>query len=234
MINDQYVWLVWAGAFLIPWMILFVAFPHHRRPMLWASAFTAPFGLTEPFFVPEYWNPPSLFDLAARTGFDIESLIFSFGIGGVGAVLVNVLRRSKTIPMDERERHDPRHRYHRPILVSPFVIFALLFWLPWNPIYPGIAAMLLGALLSAWCRPDLARSIVTGGLVFVVYYAVFLMALETSASGYIDRVWNFENLTGISLWVFPLEELLFAMAFGSYWAAVYEHFTWRRIGPASG
>lgn len=51
------------------------------------SLATAPFGLTEPLFVPEYWNPPTLFDLAQRTGFDLESLIFCFGIGGVSSVL---------------------------------------------------------------------------------------------------------------------------------------------------
>lgn len=45
------------------------------------SLATAFFGLTEPLFVPEYWNPPTLFDLAQRTGFDLESLIFCFGIG---------------------------------------------------------------------------------------------------------------------------------------------------------
>jgi hypothetical protein len=39
----------------------------------------------------DYWNPPSLFDLARTSGFDIESLIFSFGIGGIGAVLYNLL-----------------------------------------------------------------------------------------------------------------------------------------------
>lgn len=38
----------------------------------------ATFGLTEPLFVPKYWNPPSLFDLAQRTGFGIKSLIFCF------------------------------------------------------------------------------------------------------------------------------------------------------------
>ncbi len=233
MMDNRYVWIIWASAFMIPWVILFVGLPQHRRPMLWASVFTAPFGLTEPFFVPEYWNPPSLFDLAARTGFDIESLIFCFGIGGVGAVLVNVLRGTRTAPMEEHERHDRRHRFHRPILVSPFVIFLALFWFPWNPIYPGIVSMLVGALLSAWCRPDLVRSIVVGGLVFLVYYAVFLLALELSAPGYIDCFWSFENLTGISLWIFPLEELLFALAFGSYWAGIYEHFNWQRIEPAS-
>ncbi|NQY26146.1 MAG: hypothetical protein HRT92_03100 [Piscirickettsiaceae bacterium] len=47
--------------------------------------FTAPFWLTEPLFVPDYWIPPSLFYLAVTTGFNIESLIFCFGIGGVGS-----------------------------------------------------------------------------------------------------------------------------------------------------
>jgi hypothetical protein len=42
-----------------------------------------PMGLTEPFFVPEYWTPPSLFNLTEKTGFDIESLIFSFAIDGI-------------------------------------------------------------------------------------------------------------------------------------------------------
>ena len=85
-ISETYVWLIWSSAFLVPWLAAFVGFPQYRRMMLWASLFTAPLGLTEPLFVPEYWNPPSLFDLAQTTGFDIESVIFCFGIGGIGAV----------------------------------------------------------------------------------------------------------------------------------------------------
>lgn len=54
MIPDTYVWLAWSAAFLIPWAVLFLAYPQERRIMLWASLFTAPFGLTEPLFVPEY------------------------------------------------------------------------------------------------------------------------------------------------------------------------------------
>ena len=61
---DRYVWLVWSSAFLVPWLGAYVAFPRHRKAMVWASLMTAPLGLTEPLFVPHYWNPPSLFDLA--------------------------------------------------------------------------------------------------------------------------------------------------------------------------
>ena len=83
----HYVWLIWSSAFLVPWVLLYSLFPRHRAAMWWSSIFMAPFGLTEPLFVPGYWNPPSLFELAQRTGFDIESIIFSFGIGGIAAVL---------------------------------------------------------------------------------------------------------------------------------------------------
>jgi hypothetical protein len=82
----HYVWLAWSSGFLLPWLALYVTNPSFR-PVMWrVSLVTAAFGLTEPIFVPEYWNPPSLFELAQRTGFDIESLIFSFAIGGIGAV----------------------------------------------------------------------------------------------------------------------------------------------------
>lgn len=234
MIPFEYAWLIWSTAFLVPWVVLYVAFPGHRRTMLWASLFTTPFGLTEPLFVPEYWSPPSLFDLARRTGFDIESLIFCFGIGGVGAVLVDVLTRRAAKPMSEAARHDPRHRFHRWILLSPFLIFAALATLDWNPIYPGIVAMLVGAGLSVWCRPDLLRSTLLGGAVFVVYYLVFLAGLEWTVPDYIEEVWNLDALSGVRLGFAPLEELLFALGFGAYWAGVYEHYTWMSPGRVDG
>jgi len=67
--------------------------------MLWASLFTMPFGPTDPLFVPEYWSPPSLFDLARTTGFDIESLIFCFDIGGIGC---KVGSSNPTLPGNHR------------------------------------------------------------------------------------------------------------------------------------
>lgn len=229
MIPVSHVWLFWSVAFLVPWAVIFIGYPTHRRAMVWVSLFTAPFGLTEPLFVPEYWNPPSLFDLAQRTGFDLESLIFCFGIGGTGAVLYNILTGGKLRLVGDGERHRAHHRYHHMALAAPFLAFPALFPFPLNPIYPAILAMAVGAVATVLCRRDLLSKTWVGGILFVAYYSVFLIGLEWSAPGYIDRVWNLGALSGHSIAGIPVEEFLFAATFGAYWSGVYEHFTWRRV-----
>jgi len=52
--------------------------------------------------------------------------------------------------------------------------------------------------------------------------------LRWSQPGYIERVWNLDELSGVMPVGIPLEELLFGLAFGMYWSGIYEHFTWRR------
>jgi len=229
MIPDSYLWLAWSSAFLLPWLLLYRLFPQHRREMARMSLFTAPFGLTEPLFVPEYWNPPSLFNLAQNSGFDVESVVFCFGIGGIGAVLFNALARRRLEPITDHERHARRHRFHRWALAAPVLIFVPLYFLPWNPIYPAVLAMAGGAIAMMLCRPDLTTKTLASGALFLLFYVVFLVGFEWTAPGYIARVWNLSALSGILVWKFPLEELLFAITFGMYWAGVYEHFTWRRL-----
>ena len=222
--NFRYVWLIWASIFLLVWTAVFVASPTVRRPMLWASALTAPLGLTEFLFVPAYWNPPSLFDLAHRTGFDIESLIFCFAIGGLAMVSYRVLA-----PAPEHDQlRSHLHRWHRAALVSPFIVFGVLLLLPWNPIYPGIAALFVGALASGLCRPDLLRNTLVGGGVFLALYTVFLLGLKCLWPGYIETVWNRSGLIAWRPAGLPPEELLFGFGFGLYWSTVYEHVTWRQ------
>jgi hypothetical protein len=226
-LGDHYVWLIWASAFLVPWLVLFVTFSRYRTTILGASVMTALFGFTEPIFVPAYWDPPSLFNLAQRTGFDIESLIFCFAIGGVGVSVYNILTRRALEPVPSGG-DGGRHSYHGASLLVPIVTFPLLMLAPWNPIYPATVALLLGALGTVACRPDLMRNVAFGGVVFVVYYLIFMLGLEWSVPGYIARVWKLGALSGIFLYRVPLEEILFGFVFGAYWAGIYEHLMWRQ------
>jgi len=89
--------------------------------------------------------------------------------------------------------------------------------------------MFVGALATVLCRPDLLRKTWRGGVLFLVYYFLFLVMLEWLFPGYIERVWNMDALTGLRIMGLPVEELLFAIGFGLYWSAVYEHFTWHQL-----
>ena len=106
---------------------------------------------TEPIFVPAYWHPPTLFDLAERMGFDFESLLFAFATGGLASA--------------------------------------------------GF---------------------------FVALYVVYFVPLMATHPGYVQAVWNLPALSGVRVFGIPLEELLFAGAFGWMWSSVYEHLAWTR------
>ena len=230
--KQHYVWLIWSSAFLIPWTALYLARPTLRAVMWRVSLATMLFGLTEPIFVPEYWNPPSLFELAQRTGFDIESLIFSFALGGISTVLYDAFARRNLVAASPALRHAPWHRLHRWALLLPFVVFVPLYVLPWNPIYPVLTCLVLGAIASTLCRPELWRKSLVGGVLFFALYAVFMLGLKWFAPGYIVAVWNLPALRGGLLYGIPTEELLFGFAFGLYWSGLYEHFTWSVSGHA--
>ena len=224
----RYTYLLWSAAFLVPWAAMFIALPRVRSRMAWASVLTAPFGLTEPLFVPAYWRPPSVLDLAQRTGFDIESLVFCFAIGGLAAAAYRALAGAPEPGVDHPAHQAARHRWHLAALASPFVVFLVLLPWSWNPIYAGIGALLTGALTTLLCRPDLTRSTLVGGLLVFALYVVFLLGLKWLWPGYIEAVWNLPDLLPWRPAGLPAEELMFGFTFGMYWSSAYEHIAWRR------
>jgi cellobiose-specific phosphotransferase system component IIC len=223
-------WLVFSLILLGVWLLVWLARPGQRKEMLWASILTAPFGLTEPLFVPAYWNPPSLFNLAATTGFDLESLVFSFAIGGIGAVIYETLFKPRHVRMSAHEKMGMRHQYHLWALVSPLAVFVPLHLLTsLNPIYTASIAMLVGAASGMVCRPDLKTKIAAGSLLFLALYFVFFLGFNLAYPGFVQEVWNLPALSGILISGVPLEELMFAFTFGGLWSSYYEHVNWYRL-----
>jgi Lycopene cyclase len=220
---DAYVWPLFAGLFLLSWAVLYAALPAHRAVMRRASALTASFGLTQPLFVPAYWSPPGLFGLAARTGFDVESVVFAFAVGGVGAVLLAALADAPTGP---RARRLALARPPGATLALPFVFWMGLTATPLNPIHACLGAMAAGLAFTLRRRPDLMARCAAAGGVFTLYYGLFLAALGVAAPGYFTRVWNPAAIWGPRLGGAPLEEALFACLFGAYGAGVYEQIRW--------
>jgi len=222
----QYAWLIWSLTFLIAWLFVYLSLKSRegKKEMLIVSFWTSLFGLTEPIFVPAYWNPPSLFNLAQRTGFDIESVIFCFAIGGLAVVIYEALFRPRHQAMTEMEKRMPRHRYHAWALISAPVIFITLYLTTnLNPIYSVSIALISGGLATWYCRPDLKTKMIVGAFIFLVLYFAYFLTLIAMNPGYVEAVWNLSALSGVLVLGVPLEELLFALGVGFLWSSVYEH-----------
>src|SRR5918995_7333933 len=172
---SAYAYLLLSASLLVVWLILCGARPDLRRQMLRISLGTMPLGLTEPLFVPAYWNPPTVLDLARRTGFDVESLLFSFAIGGIVFAAYDALAGTAPAGSLSAERHEPRHRYHLvAVLAAPAVFLALLAITRLNPIYAAALGLVAGFLATLYCRLDLwVKMLVSGGLFLLLYFVVF-------------------------------------------------------------
>lgn len=236
--EPAYAYLVLSAVLFAVWIVLYLARGDLRRKILAVSAGTMPLGLTEPLFVPEYWNPPTLLDLAHRTGFDLESLLFSFAIGGIVFSAYDVLVGAAPLESIAHERRHRRHRYHvLAVLSAPLLFVVVMALTTMNPIYASALALVGGFLATLYCRPDLWGKMLVSGVLFLAVYVVVFALFNLAFPGYVRAVWNLPAISGVRLLGVPLEELMFAFTFGLYWSSVYEHFTWRRGGrrgaPAS-
>lgn len=220
-------WLIASLGLLSIWFIIWIVRRGLRKEMLWASILTMPLGLLEPLFVPEYWSPPSLFNLALRTGFDIESLIFAFSVGGIGSVLYEFLTRRRHKKIRKYRKDSRRYRWHLLSLIFPIIIFILLIiFTKLNPIYSAVIAMFIGAIEAMICRPDLKNRVLLGGISFFILYFLFFLLFNLIYPGLISEIWNLSVISGILILGVPIEELLFAFTFGMLWSTYYEHINW--------
>jgi hypothetical protein len=231
---SPYAYLLLSASLFVIWLILYGVRPDLRRQMLRISLGTMPLGLTEPLFVPAYWHPPTLLDLARRTGFDLESLFFSFAIGGIVFAMYDALTGTAPGESVRAERHGPRHRYHvAAVVTAPVVFLVLLAGTKLNPIYAAALGLVAGFIATLSCRRDLwAKMLVSGGLFLLLYFVVFA-AVNFAFPGYVAAVWNLAALSSVIVAGVPLEELMFAFTFGLYWSSVYEHLAWKRTRPVA-
>lgn len=228
----QYAWLVWSLLLLAIWAVVYLSLKskESKKEMFVVSFWTSLLGLTEPLFVPEYWNPPSLFNLAQRTGFDVESLLFAFGVGGGATIIYEWIFKIKHKSLSITEHNHPRHRIHLFALFSAPVIFILFsLFSNLNPIYSAVFALIAGGLFTWYCRPDLKKKMLISALIFLGIYFIYFFTLIAMYPGYVEQVWNLNVISGILILGIPLEELLFALSFGFFWSSVYEHLTWRKL-----
>lgn len=216
---QQYAWFIWSSIALIFWILIYFSVNREKKKeMLVFSLLISLFGLTQPLWVPEYWRPLSIIKLPFK--FDIESIIFSFGTGGITVAVYSWAFPSIARPII-------RNKYLLlSLFLGPVVFIIFLFAVRINHIYSAIIAMTVGGLFSYFLRPELRRRmLVSATFTTVIYFGYFLL-LVLIFPGYIEKVWNLKNISGVLITGVPLEELIFAASLGFIWPSIYEYARW--------
>ena len=214
----MYEYLIGDLIFLAIWMILYFIRNDLRREMLFSSLLSAPLGLTEIFFIPWYWNPKTLFNLVPG----IESILFAFSVGGIAAVLYEIIL-NKHLRKAKDKRIETKKHYYTLICVCLVLFFLFSIIFKKDIMYSAIISMFLGAITIILTRSDLTKKTVIGGILFLMTYFVLFFIMNTFIlTDFVAKTWNFEHLIGITMLGIPIEELLWAWSFGSLWAPIYE------------
>jgi len=180
-----------------------------------------PFAFTEFMFYPDYWDPPFVFDAAARFGFGLEDFLFVASLGAIAIGLYPALAREKLQPVKMQAAAPPVLKI--AIVIALALLAAGTGWAVDLPtIYTSLVVMLaIPAVLLLAARPDLWRHAwKSGGTVLIAYTGV-CTALEILLPGTFARYWH----TGSLLYAFagplPVEELLYGFAAGFAAAVIY-------------
>lgn len=217
----MYEYLLWIGILAVVWLLAYTLYPKLRKKLLWSSLVAVPFGVGELFFIPQYWQPQTLFNLGMRYGIDIESFLLMFVLGGVAAFVYEAFFKRR-VPLKQAFCH-PRCYCYLSLAIA-IGVFAVAFkaFPELNIIYVSSISCLAGGLFAAGIYPKLRSHIVAGGVFFAAFYLLSLALIDLLSPGWIAGTWNMASLSGITLLAVPIEELLFGFCFGTLWTSLYE------------
>jgi len=186
--------------------------------MIFGSLLALPFGFIERLLVPEYWSPPSLFNLIGRFGVGLESFLFFFAAGGITAVIYEVIDKKKTVKL--RLGHKS---FFGPYLFVALIFVCLELLLPSQTIYNMIITALMGTTIIALKRKDLIAQIILGGILFGFIYLLLFGIFNRLFPDYITAIYTLDNLWGIMIWGVPLEEIAMGFGAGACWSTLFEY-----------
>jgi hypothetical protein len=225
--NYHYSYLVGALIFDAAWLACYLLGKNYRVEIRWGTLISAPLALTSILFIPQYWTPPSLFDLDQKIKVGIEDFLWAAAVGGIACVVAEISLKERLSQL----RQAARKRHYAPFVVLIAVFVALELWHPGKTIYNCIIAFAVGALVIAVLRSDLIPTMLLGVLTFTTLYFVLFLIVLWLYPEFIPRYYNAPLLLGIYILGVPIEELLFAGTGGAIWSVAYEYVQGYRLEP---
>ncbi|MFA4818562.1 MAG: lycopene cyclase domain-containing protein [Patescibacteria group bacterium] len=214
----QYAYIIGCGLLLVPWLIIFVRRVDLRKEMIWAGIIGSLLAITDFLYVPEYWRPPTIFNLVNKVGFSIEDLVFGFLGGGLASVIFEFIEQRKL----KRQLFNRRYPHYLALIIFALFYVFLEFIYPNKTIYNVSVSMLIGATMMAFYRRDLIQQMIFSGIFFCIIYSFLFVLFNLFFPTFISSFYTLRNFIGLNLWGVPIEEVMFSFAVGVFWSIIYE------------
>jgi hypothetical protein len=227
--NYHYSYLVGVLIFWAAWILCSIFGKQYRSQIRWGTLIATPMALTSILFVPQYWTPPSLFNLDQKIRVGIEDFLWAAAVGGIASVVGELLLKEGLATMRSRARK----RHYAPFVVIAVVFISLELWHPHKTMYNTIIAFAAGVVVIAFLRSDLVPLMLISALSFTALYFFLFLCLLFLYPDFVHRFYNIPNLLGIYVLGVPIEELLFAATGGAIWSVAYEYVQGYRLSPES-
>lgn len=225
--NYHYSYLFGVLIFWAAWILCSIFGRNYRAEIRWGTLIATPMALTSLLFVPQYWTPPSLFNLDQKIRVGIEDFLWAAAVGGIASVVGELLLKEKLATMRSR----PRERHYAPFAVIVALFVGLELWHPDKTMYNTIIAFAVGAVVIAFLRSDLIPLMLISAVSFTALYFFLFLCLLFLYPDFVRRFYNIPNLMGIYVFGVPIEELLFAATGGAIWSVAYEYVQGYRLSP---
>ena len=200
------------------------AFPGQRRAMLISGLLSAPYAFASFAFVPEYWNPVRVATFVAGP----EDIIFSFANGCIVWAAGTWLVRSRISTHIEFTRVMKRYL---ALTVLGLVVSVPIQTAGGGAMNAALAAGAVVGLIILYKRWDLWPIGLAGTVSFTAIYSVAVLAIMSACPHFLDQ-WQLANLSGIIWLGAPIEEFVWAAAYGGVWPVVAAYVFDARMLPS--
>lgn len=178
-------------------------------------------------YLETYWNPQyagilGLEPFLKTVGLKIkgvEDTLFLFSYSGIVAVLYEEI-------LGKSHLKKGRSKNLKFLIIFPVFVFISFIITKSigiiNIIYGEYVAYLLASIFIWWFRRDLLVHSLVSGIFSAIFFFVSYLLLSPLSSGIIHKFWILNKTSGIFVFGFPLEEILWAFFIGLWVGPSYE------------
>lgn len=226
-VQYQYSYLLLGISFLAVWVLFYIWRRDIRKKMRTMSTIVAVLGpIADTVYVQDWWSPL----IVTSTTIGFEPVLAGFAIGGVASALYQSICRKPAIIRNRPPETIRRSNIEFMYLVASMILllFSCFYLLDLNSLESTVVAAIIPLGIMYMRRSDLLPVSLISGCLLVVVASLVYTFVEILTPGWVQALWNFNNVPEIIIMAVPIDDIIFYFLTGAVIGPIYEY--WKGTG----